>query len=196
MPALRPARSAIVTMWSVKTWPKPGSCQQRRRAPVGAARRASTGRARWSASLMHGPTVPATDPLRVRQPRRRRSATPAARRRRPRGVLRRRRCRRARARSAATAASDPRRPLGRGRGGRAACATDRIVAVGSATPVPGDVRAPSRAPARTSTGWCRLTSRLPLAARPMPPVIAAAEVGDDVAEEVVGDDDVEALRLR
>ena len=36
---------------------------------------------------------------------------------------------------------------------------------------------------------------LPLAARPMPPVIGGREVGEDVAEQVVGDDDVEAGRI-
>ena len=35
----------------------------------------------------------------------------------------------------------------------------------------------------------------PEAARPMPPVIGGGEVGEDVAEEVVGDDHVEARRV-
>ena len=33
---------------------------------------------------------------------------------------------------------------------------------------------------------------LPEAARPMPPLIGAGQVGEDVAEEVVGDDHVES----
>ena len=35
----------------------------------------------------------------------------------------------------------------------------------------------------------------PVAARPMPPVIGGRDVGEDVAEQVVGDDHVEVLRL-
>ncbi len=45
-------------------------------------------------------------------------------------------------------------------------------------------------------GAVRSGLTLPEAARPMPPVIGGGEVGDDVAEQVVGDDDVEALRGR
>ena len=36
---------------------------------------------------------------------------------------------------------------------------------------------------------------LPEAARPMPPLTARGEVGDDVAEQVVGDDHVETARV-
>ena len=53
--------------------------------------------------------------------------------------------------------------------------------------------APSRAPARTSTsvpGW-----RLPEAAMPEPALERRAEVRDDVAEEVVGDDHLELARV-
>ena len=62
-------------------------------------------------------------------------------------------------------------------------------------PLAGDV---GRRPCTGSNidGLVPLTSRLPLAASPMPPVTAAAEVGQDVTEQVVRDDDVEALAAR
>ena len=73
-------------------------------------------------------------------------------------------------------------------------AAERIAAVGSAFCWP----AMSGAEPWTGSnmlGAVRSGLMLPLAARPMPPVIGGREVGDDVAEQVVGDDHVEARRV-
>ena len=51
-----------------------------------------------------------------------------------------------------------------------------------------------RAPARRATVPVRAGFRLAEAAKPMPPADRAGQVGEDVAEEVVGDDDVVAVR--
>ena len=53
----------------------------------------------------------------------------------------------------------------------------------------------SRAPARTSTGWCRSGLRLPLAASPMPPVIAAARSVRMSPNRLSVTIDVEPLRV-
>ena len=99
------------------------------------------------------------------------------------------------ARSASDGGLDARRPRRRSRGGRAAGAPDRIAAVGSA------FCWPAMSGAEPCTG-SNIDGRGPVgvdvaadAASPMPPVIGGGEVGDDVAEEVVGDDHVEARRV-
>ena len=71
-------------------------------------------------------------------------------------------------------------------------AADRMAAIGLALPVP----AMSGAEPCTGSnidGPVRAGLRLPDAANPMPPGYRAAEVGEDVAEEVVGDDHVVLL---
>ena len=176
-------------MWSVKTWPKPGSCSSRARSSA-RARRRPTELSSMVRSLMirrylsgaHGD--PTSEPVGQRRRERRR--------RRPRGCCAGRRPRVGEVgrdglldRAAAAPA---------GRGARAAAPTDRIVAVGSAMPLP------AMSGAEPCTG-SNIDGLVPLdvdvAAGRQPDAAGdrGGEVGEDVAEQVVGDDDVEALRL-
>ena len=73
-------------------------------------------------------------------------------------------------------------------------AADRIAAVGSAFCLPA-MSGALPCTGSNMLGAVRSGLMLALAARPMPPATAAPSDGQDVAEHVVGDDDVEPLRL-
>ena len=100
----------------------------------------------------------------------------------------------ARRAAASTAAPTTRAARARARRGRARAAARASAASRPGWPRPcRRCRAPSRAPARRSPGPS--SPRLADAARPRPPVTAGGDVGEDVAEGVLGHEHVEVARV-